>query len=70
MSGVEAAKAITEMKEESPLFIFTTAYDEYAMDAFDIEAIDYLLKPYEEANFKGHEQSTKAFPRKEETCSE
>lgn len=52
MSGVEAAKAITEMKEESPLFIFTTAYDEYAMDAFDIEAIDYLLKPYEEANFK------------------
>jgi len=52
MSGVEAAKAITEMKEESPLFIFTTAYDEYAIDAFDIEAIDYLLKPYEEANFK------------------
>lgn len=52
MSGVEAAKAITEEAVKQPLFIFTTAYDEYAMDAFDIEAIDYLLKPYEERNFQ------------------
>ena len=52
MSGVEAARIITGQDEEHPLFIFTTAYDEYAMDAFDIEAVDYLLKPYEEAHFK------------------
>lgn len=52
MSGVEAAKYITKEEERQPLFIFTTAYDEYAMDAFDIEALDYLLKPYEETHFK------------------
>jgi len=52
MSGLEAAKIITDQENHHPLFIFTTAYDEYAMDAFDIEAIDYLLKPYEEAHFK------------------
>ncbi|MCG5104937.1 LytR/AlgR family response regulator transcription factor [Oceanobacillus alkalisoli] len=52
MSGVEAAKYITKDEVKQPLFIFTTAYDEYAMDAFDIEAIDYLLKPYEESHFK------------------
>lgn len=52
MSGVEAAKYITKEEEQQPLFVFTTAYDDYAMDAFDVEAIDYLLKPYEETHFK------------------
>src|SRR5699024_7245593 len=67
MSGVEAAKIITEQKyRHQPQFIFTTAYDEYAMDAFDIEAIDYLLKPYEEAHFKrAIDRLRKVFQRKE-----
>ena len=67
MSGVEAAKIITEQNDEHPpRFIFTTAYDEYAMDAFDIEAIDYLLKPYEEAHFKrAMDRLRKVFQRTE-----
>ncbi|WP_042149789.1 LytTR family DNA-binding domain-containing protein [Paucisalibacillus sp. EB02] len=55
-TGVEAARYITEQSAQSsvdtPMFVFTTAYDEYALDAFEIEAVDYLLKPYDEVRFK------------------
>ena len=53
LTGIEAAQYI--MKQETdpiPLFVFTTAYDEYAMDAFEVEAVDYLLKPYDEIRFR------------------
>lgn len=38
--------------EEIPQIIFSTAYDEYALDAFEVHAIDYLLKPYTKDRFK------------------
>src|SRR5262252_365060 len=34
-----------------PRIIFTTAYDNYAIQAFDAEAVDYLLKPFDEERF-------------------
>lgn len=44
MDGIETAKHILAM-ETPPAVIFTTAYDEYALQAFDAEAIGYLMKP-------------------------
>ncbi|MFD1361235.1 LytR/AlgR family response regulator transcription factor [Lentibacillus salinarum] len=53
MTGVDAVKQIVELAYlHPPLFIFTTAYDEYAMEAFEIEAVDYLLKPYDDVRFQ------------------
>jgi len=37
--------------ERMPPVIFVTAYDEYAIRAFDVHALDYLLKPFERARF-------------------
>ncbi|RMD86596.1 MAG: DNA-binding response regulator [Alphaproteobacteria bacterium] len=38
--------------EELPLFIFVTAFDRYAIEAFEAHALDYLLKPVEEARLQ------------------
>ena len=47
MSGLKLAEAISGLKVESAI-VFATAYDEHALEAFEKDAIDYLLKPYEE----------------------
>lgn len=47
MNGYETAK---ELRRLSPnmLIVFATAYDEYAVKAFELGAVDYLLKPFEQ----------------------
>lgn len=47
MTGIEVA---TELPEDS-VVVFTTAYDEYAVKAFELNAVDYLLKPFKNARF-------------------
>ncbi|MDD2574017.1 MAG: LytTR family transcriptional regulator DNA-binding domain-containing protein [Bacillota bacterium] len=44
LNGLEVSKALASL-DPKPLIVFVTAYDEYALNAFDVEAVDYLLKP-------------------------
>jgi DNA-binding LytR/AlgR family response regulator len=50
-TGLEAAQALAEdwpggpASEPFPLLVFVTAYDDYALDAFEAQAVDYLVKP-------------------------
>jgi len=47
ISGLETARQILQ-KKKYPKIIFVTAYDQFAIEAFDVNAIDYLLKPIED----------------------
>ena len=38
-------------RSELPLFVFVTAFDKYALKAFDVHALDYLLKPFDRDRF-------------------
>ena len=46
-TGFEVLKRLNEM----PQVIFSTAYDQYAFDAFEVHAVDYLLKPFKRERF-------------------
>jgi DNA-binding LytR/AlgR family response regulator len=48
LSGFELLAALPQQ----PFVVFTTAYDRYALDAFSVNAIDYLLKPIEPAHLE------------------
>lgn len=45
MTGIELASHLVKFAEAAPAVIFVTAYDEYAFKAFEVHALDYLLKP-------------------------
>jgi two-component system, LytTR family, response regulator len=50
MTGFEVIENIG--LEEMPFVVFVTAYDQYAIDAFEVNAIDYLLKPFDRERFQ------------------
>lgn len=62
MDGIETASKLSKL-ETPPAIIFTTAYDEYALDAFDTHAIAYLLKPIRKEKLENALQSAKQLNR-------
>ncbi|HUK33913.1 MAG TPA: LytTR family DNA-binding domain-containing protein [Vicinamibacterales bacterium] len=50
MPGLSGFELLEQLGSLQPLVVFTTAYDEYALDAFKVNSIDYLLKPIERAD--------------------
>lgn len=50
ITGLEVVKLLR--KNQMPLVAFVTAYDEYAIQAFEVNAVDYLLKPVEPARLR------------------
>ncbi|WP_435415803.1 LytR/AlgR family response regulator transcription factor [Polaribacter aestuariivivens] len=51
MPGLTGFDVLTHL-EELPQIIFSTAYDQYALKAFEVHAVDYLLKPYTKDRFE------------------
>ncbi|HEY3826701.1 MAG TPA: LytTR family DNA-binding domain-containing protein [Bryobacteraceae bacterium] len=60
LDGFEVVQAIAEQRERPrPLIIFTSAFDEYALRAFEVHAFDYLLKPFDRKRFRDSLQRAK-----------
>ena len=53
MPGMSGFEVLAHLPQESlPVVVFVTAYDQYAIKAFEARAVDYLLKPIDEARFQ------------------
>ncbi|GAA3331749.1 hypothetical protein GCM10020331_089550 [Ectobacillus funiculus] len=50
-SGLDVAKQLKELQLPS-IVVFVTAYDEHALQAFELNALDYILKPFDESRIE------------------
>jgi len=50
LNGIDLARALAA--DELPSLVFVTAYDTYALEAFEVCAVDYLLKPFDQERFR------------------
>lgn len=51
LTGIELARVLERAGNKAPRIIFTTAFNQYALDGFRVDAIDYLLKPFNYEEF-------------------
>jgi two-component system LytT family response regulator len=52
MRGTNGFDVLERLSGERPLVVFVSAYDQYALAAFGVEAVDYLLKPFDRDRFR------------------
>ncbi|WP_456277681.1 LytR/AlgR family response regulator transcription factor [Bacillus sp. AK128] len=52
MEGTKAATLLSSKPDGGPFIVFCTAYEQFALEAFRLNAVDYLLKPYEVLRLK------------------
>lgn len=60
IGGFEVLQALELRRIANPFIIFVTAYDQYALRAFEAQALDYLLKPIDEKRFQKAVEAAKA----------
>jgi len=65
LNGFEVLEAVGP--EKMPLVVFVTAYDQHALRAFQVRALDYLLKPFDRDRFKDALQRARAHIQRDET---
>ena len=52
MPGKSGVEVVDELGAEMPATVFVTAYDQHAVKAFELEAVDYLVKPFDDERFE------------------
>jgi two-component system response regulator LytT len=52
LSGFEVARRLLERETDGPALVFVTAFDQHAIEAFEVNAVDYLLKPVDVARLE------------------
>src|SRR5688500_17554932 len=52
LTGFEVARRLLTRGAEPPALVFVTAFDQHAIEAFEVNAVDYLLKPVEPGRFE------------------
>jgi two-component system response regulator AlgR len=60
LDGIEVARALSR-QEHSPAVVFVTAFDQFAVAAFDVAAIDYLMKPVDAARLERSVDRARAY---------
>lgn len=67
ITGIQLAKSLNHRE---PMIVFTTAYSKYAVDGFNVDAIDYLLKPFDFNRFLDAVNKAKKYKDLSETTTQ
>ena len=59
LTGFEVARRLLDRADEAPAVVFVTAFDQHAIEAFEVNAVDYLLKPVDAARLEQAVQRAK-----------